>query len=128
MDNNNIREEMNAENEEHGMNNGLNVNEEQIRRIGEMESRLDSIRDALDALSDAFTRYESAEDDYFALVNYYGSPEWWKDFEDDEAGRIPKDLKRGVLSEDAVYDLMTEQRELTLRMQRAVLRTMEKEK
>ena len=47
------------------------------------------------------------------------------DFEADEEGRIPADLKRGVLSEDAVYDLMTEHRELMTRMQRAVLKSME---
>ena len=43
-----------------------------------------------------------------------------QDFEDDEAGKIPRDLKRGVLSEDAVYDLLTENRELLVRMLRLV--------
>ena len=43
----------------------------------------------------------------------------------DEAGKLPADLKRGVLSEDAVYDLLTEHRDLMARMQRAVLRSME---
>ena len=47
------------------------------------------------------------------------------DFEADEAGKFPADLKRGVLSEDAVYDLIAEHRELMARMQRAVLRCME---
>ena len=31
-----------------------------------------------------------------------------KDYEDDEAGKLPSDLKRGVLSEDLVYDLIRE--------------------
>ena len=47
------------------------------------------------------------------------------DFEADEEGKLPADLKRGVLSEDAVYDLITEHRELMAGMQRAVLRCME---
>ena len=31
---------------------------------------------------------------------------WKKDFEDDEAGKLPRDLKRGVLSEDGIYDFL----------------------
>lgn len=45
------------------------------------------------------------------LEAYYLSENWKKDFEDDENGRLPADLKRGVLSEDCVYDLLEEYRE-----------------
>ena len=48
-----------------------------------------------------------------------------KDFEDDEAGKLPQDLKRGVLSEDAVYDLITENRELVIRMLKLSARALE---
>ena len=41
-----------------------------------------------------------------ALSDYYGSPAWKRDFAADEAGHLPKDLKRGVLSEDGIYDLL----------------------
>ncbi len=40
------------------------------------------------------------------LSDYYGSPAWKRDFAADEAGRLPKDLKRGVLSQDGIYDLL----------------------
>ena len=40
------------------------------------------------------------------LEAYYGSDEWKQDFADDEAGRLPKQLKRGVLSEDGIYNLL----------------------
>jgi len=42
------------------------------------------------------------------LEAYYNSPQWRKDFEADEAGKLPKDLKRGVLSEDGIYDLLSD--------------------
>ena len=42
-----------------------------------------------------------------------------------EEGEFPPDLKRGVLSEDAVYDLITEHIELVTRLQKAVQRCME---
>ena len=41
-----------------------------------------------------------------ALSEYYGSPAWRRDLASDEAGLLPKDLKRGVLSEDGIYDLL----------------------
>ena len=40
------------------------------------------------------------------LAEYYTSDEWKQDFADDEAGRLPKDLKRGVLSEDGLWNLL----------------------
>ena len=39
-----------------------------------------------------------------------------EDFEADEQGLLPPGLKRGVLSEDAVYDLLTDNRELMARL------------
>ncbi|MBR4627209.1 MAG: DUF4298 domain-containing protein [Ruminococcus sp.] len=41
-----------------------------------------------------------------ALSSYYGSAAWKRDFAADEAGLLPKELKRGVLSEDGIYDLL----------------------
>ena len=40
------------------------------------------------------------------LAEYYGSVEWKQDFADDEAGLLPKDLKRGVLSEDGIWNIL----------------------
>ena len=40
------------------------------------------------------------------LEAYYTSGEWREDYEADERGEFPPDLKRGVLSQDALYDLL----------------------
>ncbi|MBQ3278199.1 MAG: DUF1653 domain-containing protein [Clostridia bacterium] len=42
------------------------------------------------------------------LNTYYTSVQWRKDYEADERGELPPDLKRGVLSQDALYDLLEE--------------------
>lgn len=42
------------------------------------------------------------------LNDYYTSREWLHDYELDEQGLLPPGLKRGVLSQDAVYDLLEE--------------------
>ena len=43
-----------------------------------------------------------------ALSEYYSSDAWKRDYAADEAGLFPKDLKRGVLSEDGIYALLEE--------------------
>ena len=40
------------------------------------------------------------------LVDYYESPDWRCDYERDEQGLLPSDLKRGVLSQDGVYQFL----------------------
>lgn len=42
------------------------------------------------------------------LITYYDSPQWLADYEADERGELPPDLKRGVLSQDGVYDLLSD--------------------
>ena len=98
---------------------------EQIERIREMENCLDASEKAIRELSEALSVYEEAQTRYRTLSDYYGSELWMKDYEDDEAGKLPKDLKRGVLSEDAAYDLITENRELLVRMLRLVTGALE---
>ena len=41
------------------------------------------------------------------LEAYYTSGTWRDDYEADERGELPPDLKRGVLSQDGLYDLLT---------------------
>ena len=43
------------------------------------------------------------------LETYYTSGLWREDYEADENGDLPPDLKRGVLSQDALYDLLEEE-------------------
>ena len=45
------------------------------------------------------------------LEEYYTSDEWKRDFAADEAGQLPENLRRGVLSEDGIYNLLEEYKE-----------------
>ncbi|MEF2883842.1 MAG: DUF4298 domain-containing protein, partial [Ruminococcus sp.] len=47
------------------------------------------------------------------LEAYYESVKWRKDYENDEAGLLPSNLSRGVLSEDGIYNLLEEYREVS---------------
>ena len=46
-----------------------------------------------------------------ALGAYYGSDNWKRDLAADEAGLLPDDLMRGVLSEDGIYNALEAYRE-----------------
>lgn len=59
----------------------------------------------LDDLTPSFATLRSA---ISILEAYYISSAWRTDFEADEAGLLPPDLKRGVLSEDGIYNLLEE--------------------
>ena len=68
--------------------------DEAIRRI----QRMEEIFDAVQANHDHPSLRE--------LVRYYEGGQWQKDYELDEQGLLPQDLKRGVLSQDGVYNLL----------------------
>ena len=75
---------------------------QQIKRIQQMERCLDRASQAVMRLSAALDEYAEAQDALRQLSDYYGSDAWKHDFAADEAGLLPPDLKRGVLSEDSV--------------------------
>lgn len=79
---------------------------ERIRRVQEMERRMHELSAAAEGLQTALAAYEAALPARRALEDYYESPLWQEDFAADEAGLLPADLCRGVLTEDALFDLL----------------------
>lgn len=93
---------------------------EQIERIKAMERCLDRVSQVVMRLSAALDEYVNAQDALHQLSDYYGSDPWKQDFAADSAGLLPPDLKRGVLSEDAVWNLLEDVRDVKERMQEMV--------
>ena len=89
---------------------------EQIERIQHYEMLLDRVAPVLENLEEALEAFDGIQEDVQELSAYYESDEWREDFEADEAGRLPLDLKRGVLSEDGIYDVLSEHYSLTVRL------------
>lgn len=90
----------------------------QIERIREMELRMERAAKTVEELMTALSHFKALDDDLEVLDQYYGSDEWKQDLAADEAGRLPRDLKRGVLSEDGLWDLLSEVREMNKRTRR----------
>ncbi len=85
---------------------------DRISRIRTMEEKLDKAIKAVAALDEALEQFEAASPDIEELIAYYESDLWREDFEADEEGKLPTDLKRGVLSEDGIYNLLTDYQRL----------------
>ena len=89
---------------------------EQTDRIKQMELQFDRVSQAMTELSTAIDKYVEAQDALNELKAYYASEDWLQDYADDEAGKLPKNLKRGVLSEDGIWNLLSDYRELNIKM------------
>ncbi len=94
---------------------------DRIGRIGQMEEKLDAALEAIRALEDAAEAYASVLEDIRALDGYLSGEDWRADYDADEKGLLPPDLKRGVLSEDGIYDMLEDNREVLERL-RALVR------
>ena len=90
----------------------------QIDRISEMERHMERASAAVMELSAALDKYEEAQESISVLSDYYDSDDWKRDFADDEVGRLPAGLKRGVLSEDGIWNLLNDNRDLMERIRR----------
>ena len=89
---------------------------EQIERIKQMELYLDRASSAVMQLSAALDNYIDVQESISALDEYYSSDDWKQDYADDEAGLLPPNLRRGVLSEDAVWNLLSDTKEMNIRL------------
>ena len=87
-------------------------NEKAIERIQEMEEILDRASKVMDELESKLSELKALQPDIQKLEKYYTGKNWKSDLKLDEEGKLPKDLKRGVLSEDGIYDLLERYREL----------------
>ena len=87
-----------------------------ISRVEEYESKLDRATMVLTELEAALEEYERVKGDLDDLREYLDSGQWREDYEADERGELPEDLKRGVLTEDAIWDLLEREKGIRERL------------
>jgi hypothetical protein len=78
---------------------------ERVSAMSAAFRRLDAI---VAELNDRLEALEEAREDIAALKEYQEPGQWLKDFEADEAKRIPEGTDRAVLSEDGLYNLLSD--------------------
>lgn len=72
-----------------------------VVRIKEMEKHFNHLKKAIET-NDKKTIARLKE----ILIDYYKNGLWLSDYQRDERGELPCDLKRGVLSQDGLYNLL----------------------
>ena len=95
---------------------------EKYKHITEMENILDEHQQKLEELNRLLDFFEQHHEEYDRLVKYYYSEQRSKDLEDDENHLIPDTLKRGVLSEDGIYNFMLDHYDTGVRMMETALK------
>lgn len=80
--------------------------QEAIDRVAKMERCFDSLL-AASRCAPADFPDDTAKEQLMSLREYYESGQWLFDYELDENGLLPRDMKRGVLSQDALYDFFS---------------------
>ena len=84
----------------------------QRERIGHYEGLFREAERVLRAPESTDEDLLSLKDTVAQLAAYYEDFGWWQDYYDDDAGFLPKNMERGVLSEDGIYNLLERYREL----------------
>ena len=87
-----------------------------IDRINKNEERLDNIEKNIKELEEVLKKFRENKKNLNMLNKYYGSKNWFKDKEAYEMNQIPK-IKAGVLSEDAVWNLNDDIKDLINEME-----------
>lgn len=78
-----------------------------IERIEKMEAHLDELKALNAELALQIEKVNEARQNMIDLFSYYGSEQWYEDRELE----LPEGTKAGVLSEDLVYDEITDLRD-----------------
>ena len=85
--------------------------QETIERIQWLEHCLDELQKAAKA-DPALIRESGRLKEYFQnLIQYIESGQWLRDYELDEKGYLPHNLKRGILAQDMLYNFLEEHRD-----------------
>ncbi|MDK6863904.1 DUF4298 domain-containing protein [Nosocomiicoccus ampullae] len=80
------------------------------------EEILNRSADLKDKMQNLLQKFEENLDEYNALKNYYGSQEYLNDLEVSNTTDEYDDINQGVLSEDAVFNLIGEMYHLNVDM------------
>lgn len=78
-----------------------------VERIDHLEKIFDEVKKSFNSDPDFFGN-KKMQVKVSLLTQYLESGQWLRDFELDEKGELPPDLKRGILSEDGLYNLISD--------------------
>lgn len=75
----------------------------------------ENYKELLVKVNEILDKLENDREDFDKLVEYYYSDQFQKDYDDSNEGKIDSSINQGILTEDAIYDLMGDDYYLALR-------------
>ncbi len=80
--------------------------QEAVERVRQMEQYFDMLQKVANKKPAVLREDISTKAMLDILTRYYEGGQWLQDYELDEKGLLPEDLKRGVLAQDTLYDFL----------------------
>jgi len=77
-----------------------------VERVRQMEQYMDGVTEVLKNNPKELRNNDELRKKVEILTDYMDSGRWLADYEADERGELPASLKRGVLSQDGLYNLV----------------------
>lgn len=74
--------------------------------VVEMTEIYEEHKNLLDKLSSSLEEFKNHQKELEKLEKYYYSEKFMEDYDASNKGEIPDDINQGILTEDAIYDLL----------------------
>lgn len=98
----------------------------QISRINKYEKILDNANKTIKELTLIVEKYAVCQKEIEELDKYYGSDDWYLDVDSYDMKLLPKDIKVGILSEDAIYDLLNDNKQIAIKLLEVATKTLKR--
>lgn len=85
-----------------------------IERVKEMESLYQDVATQFEEFQYQLEQFKTTYNDYLKLRSYYESEAWFEDYQLYEDNLIPADQTCAILAEDTIYNLMVDERQLSI--------------
>ena len=82
--------------------------DERLLRIIKMDRYFDELLAENLRTRGLYSASKTLQNKLNALKSYYQNGLWLQDYESDERGELPRGLKRGILSQDALYNFLSD--------------------
>lgn len=76
------------------------------KHVVEMTEIYEEHKKLLDKLSSSLEEFKNHQKELEKLEKYYYSDKFMEDYDASNKGEIPDDINQGILTEDAIYDLL----------------------
>lgn len=98
---------------------------ERAERVKKMEEILNRQTELQEKAEEFFIEWQKSQPEFRELMDYYFEGEWRDDYDNVDSDEL-KNISKGVLSQDLVYNLFSDRRDLAFRVMRAGLDFLEK--